>query len=103
MRESGKTSDGTGHVARFTSAKSKTAFWQRLASGRRRRGHRPGQVLGAPGERHSTMLTATSSANAMRAYRARRQEEIQTVPERYNILGFISSGTYGKVRCLPSQ
>lgn len=33
----------------------------------------------------------------MRAYRARRDFAHRTVQQKYNILGFISSGTYGRV------
>lgn len=33
----------------------------------------------------------------MRTYRARRDEARQAVREKYDILGFISSGTYGRV------
>lgn len=33
----------------------------------------------------------------MRLYRARRDRERVTIQEQYAILGFISSGTYGKV------
>ena len=37
------------------------------------------------------------SLDSMRLYRAKRDEAHQTVNSKYNILGFISSGTYGRV------
>lgn len=35
--------------------------------------------------------------DGMRAYRAKRDQAHQTVISKYSILGFISSGTYGRV------
>src|SRR5258705_2431653 len=35
--------------------------------------------------------------DTMRAYRAKRDETHQSVSSKYSILGFISSGTYGRV------
>ncbi|MBW0502968.1 hypothetical protein O181_042683 [Austropuccinia psidii MF-1] len=43
------------------------------------------------------MISATSSANCMKAYRARKDKRRLMIQDQYSILGFISSGTYGKV------
>lgn len=43
------------------------------------------------------MISASSSAQCMKAYRARRDRERIAIQDQYHILGFISSGTYGKV------
>lgn len=37
------------------------------------------------------------ASDGMRAYRAKRDAHHRTVASRYNIIGFISSGTYGRV------
>lgn len=42
-------------------------------------------------------ILGTSSASCMRLYRAQRDRERVTIQARYAIIGFISSGTYGKV------
>ena len=43
------------------------------------------------------------SGDTMRAYRARRDESRRKVQEEYNFLGFISSGTYGRVYKVKSK
>ena len=41
--------------------------------------------------------SAALQHDPMRLYRAKRDENHQSVLSKYNILGFISSGTYGRV------
>ena len=47
--------------------------------------------------------TTSSPGDSMRAYRARRDETRRKVQEEYNFLGFISSGTYGRVYKVKSR
>lgn len=42
-------------------------------------------------------------SDPMRAYRAKRDEARRTVQSKYNFLGFISSGTYGRVYKVQSK
>lgn len=43
------------------------------------------------------------SGDSMRLYRAKRDENRRTVQQRYTFLGFISSGTYGRVYKVQSR
>jgi len=43
------------------------------------------------------MLGGVGLVDGMRAYRARKDASRRSVVSKYNILGFISSGTYGRV------
>lgn len=45
----------------------------------------------------ATMNTVTSPTDPMRLYRAKRDLKRPAVRSKYTILGFISSGTYGRV------
>ena len=47
--------------------------------------------------------TTSPPGDSMRAYRARRDETRRKVQEEYNFLGFISSGTYGRVYKVKSR
>ena len=44
-----------------------------------------------------------SQSDPMRAYRAKRDEAHRSVQSKYNFLGFISSGTYGRVYKVQSK
>lgn len=43
------------------------------------------------------MVKTQMTTDPMRAYRAKRDTQRRTVASKYHILGFISSGTYGRV------
>lgn len=46
---------------------------------------------------HKLMVKTQMTTDPMRAYRAKRDSQRHTVASKYHILGFISSGTYGRV------
>ena len=43
------------------------------------------------------ILASASAAGVMKAYRARRNAQRKSILSRYQVLGYLSSGTYGRV------
>ncbi|KAK7049312.1 cyclin-dependent protein kinase [Paramarasmius palmivorus] len=52
---------------------------------------------------HDDWSPTSAQTDIMRIYRAKRDQARRTVQSKYNILGFISSGTYGRVYKAQSQ